>query len=100
MVYAFKRVGRSRKLARKSRQNERLVWAIGASLFANAVGFFGIVYFDQSILAWYCVLAMVSASAALVSDSKKPPAELIPGAIKREAPVEDSAVPQYSARWA
>jgi hypothetical protein len=100
MVYAFKRVGRSRKLARKSRQNERLVWAIGASLFANAVGFFGIVYFDQSILAWYCVLAMVSASAALVADSKKPPAELIPGGTKREEPVEDTAVPQYSARWA
>jgi hypothetical protein len=100
MVYAFRRVGRSRRLARKSRQNERLVWAIGASLFANAVGFFGIVYFDQSILAWYCVLAMVSASAALVADSKKPPAELIPGGTKREEPVEDTAVPQYSARWA
>jgi hypothetical protein len=99
MVYAFKRVGRSRKLARKSRQNERLVWAIGASLFANAVGFFGIVYFDQSILAWYCVLAMVSASAALVADGKQPPAE-IPGGIKKGAPVEDSAVPQYSYRWA
>jgi hypothetical protein len=99
MVYAFKRIGRSRKLARKSRQNERLVWAIEASLFANAVGFFGIVYFDQSILAWYCVLAMVSATATLV-ESKKPSTETVNNSIKREALRDVAPVPQYSVRGA
>ena len=63
LVCAFKRIGESRRLAGLSVNDERLVWAIGASLFANTVGFFGIVYFDQSILLWYCLLAMISATA-------------------------------------
>jgi hypothetical protein len=71
LVYAYKRIGKSRRLARASHKDERLVWAIGASMFANTVGFFGIVYFDQSILLWYSLLAMVSATTAFVA-SKKP----------------------------
>jgi hypothetical protein len=71
LVYAYKRIGKSRRLARKSRRDERLIWAIGACLFANTVGFFGIVYFDQSTLVWYSVLAMVSATALFVAGDKK-----------------------------
>jgi len=70
LVYAYKRIGKSRMLARKSQKDERLVWAIGASLFANTVGYFGIVYFDQSILIWYSLLAMVSATAVFVAQEK------------------------------
>lgn len=76
LVYAYKRIGKSRRLAQKSRKDERLVWAIGASLFANTVGFFGIVYFDQSILVWYSLLAMVSATAMFVAREKDTPVEL------------------------
>ena len=50
LVYAYKRIGKSRRLTGLSRNDEHLVWAIGACLFANTVGFFGIVYFDQSII--------------------------------------------------
>ncbi len=63
-VYAFRQIGRSRLLTRNSGKDQFLIWAMGASLFANAVGFFGIVYFDQSILVWYSLLAMVSATPA------------------------------------
>ena len=70
LVYAYKRVGKSRKLTGLSRNDERLVWAIGASLFANTVGFFGIFYFDQSILLWYSLLAMVSATAVFTPVAK------------------------------
>ena len=66
IVYAYKQIGKSRILAAKSHHDERLVWALGACLFANTVGFFGIVYFDQSIVAWYGLLAMISATAAVV----------------------------------
>jgi len=37
-----------------------LIWAIGAALFANSIAFLGIVYFDQSIIAWYALLVMLS----------------------------------------
>ena len=101
LVYAYKRVGKSRRLASKSRKDERFVWAVGASLFANTVGFFGIVYFDQSIVAWYCVLAMVSATATFLVDSKKTPTESRNGRDQAETKTEDaSLIPQYSARWA
>ena len=60
LVYAFKTVGRARKAAERSRRDARFIWAIGVALFANAVAFFGIVYFDQSIFAWYTLLAMVA----------------------------------------
>ncbi len=69
IVYAFKQVGKSRILAAKFHTDERLVWAIGACLFANIVGFFGIVYFDQSVVAWYGLLAMISAMATMLPAS-------------------------------
>jgi hypothetical protein len=43
-------------------------------LFANLAAFFGIFYFDQSILAWYTLLAMASVTTGFVSQKK--PAEL------------------------
>jgi hypothetical protein len=74
LIYAFKRVGRARRLAESSRKETHLVWAIGCSLFANLAAFFGIFYFDQSILAWYTLLAMASVTTGFVSQKK--PAEL------------------------
>jgi hypothetical protein len=68
LAHAYKQVGRARRLVQSSRKDERLVWAMGASLFANTVGFFGIVYFDQSVMIWYMLLAMVSGTAMLHAD--------------------------------
>jgi hypothetical protein len=74
-VYAYKQVGKSRRLLRGSRTDDRLIWALGASLFANTVGFFGIVYFDQSLLVWYSLLAMISATPAFLADLKQAPSD-------------------------
>jgi hypothetical protein len=64
LVYAYKQLGKSMGWSRTSRRDQRLIWAIGACVCANTVGFFGIVYFDQSVIVWYSVLAMVSATAS------------------------------------
>ena len=72
LVYGYKQIAKSRRLARRSGKDERLIWAIGASLFANTVGFFGIVYFDQSVLVWYSLLAMISATALFVEVEQTP----------------------------
>lgn len=79
-VYAFKRIGAARRLARNNLHDERLLWALGCCLFSNTVAFFGIVYFDQSVIAWYVLLAMISAMTALVIDSRKtqPKLECVP----------------------
>jgi hypothetical protein len=61
-VVAFKIIGKARRRAPDAR-TERLIWGVGACLFANTVALFGIVYFDQSVIVWYGLLVMVSALA-------------------------------------
>ena len=58
-VYAYRTIGEARRAAEESRTDARLIWAIGAAFFANMTGFFGIVYFDQSIIGWYALLVMI-----------------------------------------
>jgi hypothetical protein len=65
-VFGFKMIGTARERTETSTKDARLIWGIGCSLFANTVAFFGIFYFDQSILAWYGLLAMVSAAGATI----------------------------------
>lgn len=70
LVYAYKRIGIARRLAEKSPDDARLIWSIGAALFANTVAFFGIFYFDQSIACWYALLAMASVTTTFVAKEK------------------------------
>jgi hypothetical protein len=66
LVYGFKYLGRARRAVEKdkNRKMELFIWALGAALFANLVAFFGISYFDQTIVAWYGLLALISATVA------------------------------------
>lgn len=66
IVFGFKCVGRTRRAVSGNRRQELFIWGIGASLFANVVAFFGISYFDQTIVAWYALLAMIAAMAVSV----------------------------------
>lgn len=60
LVYGFKFVGKARRRLEKDRHAALFVWAIGAALFANVVAFFGISYWDQTQVAWFALLAMIS----------------------------------------
>src|SRR6202007_2910486 len=73
IVYSFKYIGRARRAAARSSMDERYLWALGAAIFANVVAFWGISYFDQTIVAWYALLAMIPAAATAVT--KKKPAQ-------------------------
>jgi hypothetical protein len=66
IVFAFQYVGATRKTVQRDRKLELLVWAMGAALFANVVSFFGISYFDQTIVAWYALLVMIPVTALAV----------------------------------
>jgi hypothetical protein len=69
LIFAFKYLGRARRAAGKDRKRALFIWGLGAALFANTVAFFGISYFDQTMVAWYGLLAMVP--AAMVVRPKK-----------------------------
>lgn len=75
-IYGYKSIGATRKLAESDRRVCRPIWAVGATLFANTVGFFGITYFDQSIIAWYALLAMIAALASFVASTRPAQPEL------------------------
>jgi hypothetical protein len=83
-VYAYKTIGAALRATEASPRDARLIWAIGAALFANTVAFFGIVYFDQSVIAWYALLVMISVMMDFVADTQyagavpRVPASLVP----------------------
>jgi len=73
IVYGFKVIGGARKLAEKYPADLRLIWVLGVALFANTVAYFGIVYFDQAIVAWYALLTMIAVVPTFVA--RKSPSE-------------------------
>jgi len=76
LVYGFKVIGHARKRAEKYPREQGLIWVLGAALFANAVAFFGIVYFDQAVVAWYALLAMIAVVPTFVATRRRPELQL------------------------
>jgi CDP-diglyceride synthetase len=65
LVYGFKSVGISRKRSEVcDRRQAVAIWALGCALFANSVAFIGISYFDQTIVMWYALLAMLTTATS------------------------------------
>jgi hypothetical protein len=60
----FKKLGRARKAVAARRKQQWLIWLFAAALFAQAMAYFGIDYFDQSKYVWYLLLVMLSTTTA------------------------------------
>jgi len=65
LVVAFRRLGIARTAWAVEPEHERRLWVLGTVLFAHAVAFFGIGYFDQSSFLWYAELAMIATAVSL-----------------------------------
>ena len=61
LTVSFQELGRAR-IANPERA--RQCWILGAMLFAQAVAFFGIEYFDQTQFVWYASLAMIGSAVS------------------------------------
>jgi len=62
LVYGFKFLGNARRAATDKKQ-ELFFWSLAVALFVHVVSFFGISYWDQSIVGWYALLAFICATA-------------------------------------
>jgi hypothetical protein len=71
IVFAFQYIGATRKTVQRDRKQELFLWAMGSALFANVVAFFGISYFDQTIVAWYALLVMIPVTALSVKKMQR-----------------------------
>jgi len=65
IALSFKAVGRTVRLGETSVPvaQRKLTWALGAALFAHAVTYISVSYFDQNFVNWYLLLAMISSVA-------------------------------------
>jgi hypothetical protein len=64
LIYGFKYLGKGRRAAGQDKKTALFMWALGAALFANVISFLGVSYFDQTMVAWYALLAMIPAAIA------------------------------------
>lgn len=60
LILGFRYLTKARQEARTDRKTALFIWACSAALFANVVAFFGISYWDQTMVPWYALLAMIS----------------------------------------
>ena len=65
IVFSFRGLGRAIQTTKDDPGRRRLAWGLGAALFAHVVTFVGISYWDQMILIWYLLLAMISTVTGL-----------------------------------
>jgi hypothetical protein len=64
IALSFRRLGKvRRRVGRFELRAEWFFWLLNAALVANVVAFWGISYFDQTRVAWFLLLAMISAAA-------------------------------------
>jgi hypothetical protein len=84
IMFGFNGVRKALRAVEDQRGTEILVWALGASLFCHAVAYFGVSYFDQIIVIWYMLLAMIAAAGGF-----KEPASQDSGALNEEFALQD-----------
>jgi hypothetical protein len=75
----FGRIGKARKaVSGQDRSKEWFYWLLGCAMFAHVTAFLGIFYFDQTRVAWFALLAMISAGTylPLAQPVKRVPVEL------------------------
>jgi len=72
IVKCFAGVGRTIKsLPPDSRRYQLCLWSMGCTLFSHCTSFLGVSYFDQNIVSWYLLLAMI-ATVAIPETTKEP----------------------------
>jgi hypothetical protein len=65
IVLCFRAVGSAIRALPGERRTQLALWAVGSSLFAHAVTFFSVSYFDQNFVIWFLLLAIITTSTAL-----------------------------------
>jgi hypothetical protein len=73
----FQSIGRARRAVSADRTKQLFFWSFGAALFAHCAAFFGIGYYDQTIVSWEALLIMIivaTGAAVTVPEAASVPA--------------------------
>lgn len=61
ITISFREIGRAlRMLDYRQKEFKIFLWSVGVSLFAHIMSFLSVSYFDQMILFWYLLLAVIA----------------------------------------
>ncbi len=71
IVNCFRSIGRIEAREDLPLATRRCVWAMGAALFAHAITYLSISYFDQNFVNWYLLLALISTADAVTRATKR-----------------------------
>jgi hypothetical protein len=93
IALCFRTVGKALRRTERERGNAAMfIWAMGAALFAHAINFMGVSYFDQNFVMWCMLLAMISTvhSKYLVAPRRSPVRECVDDPVPYSAFTSDS----------
>jgi len=89
IVYGYKYSGWARQAA-PNKNDQLFLWSLSAALFAYTMAFIGISLWDQSIVEWYLLLAMIGAIAVPRGQTAQQP-----DSVAETKPVLSSTQPIY-----
>ena len=61
IVVCFKIIGLVSRAEDAPKQKQFMIWSVGCVLFSHVITFFSVTYFDQMIVFWYLLIAMIAA---------------------------------------
>ena len=72
IIHCFRGVGFAMKsTGYRTGSDQKFLWALGSALFAHIITFLGVSYFDQNIVTFYLLLAMISMASGPYLLSRK-----------------------------
>lgn len=100
IVLCFRGVGRVvREMDERGMETDQrfLVWGLGAIIVVHVMSFISVSYFDQNLIMWYLLLAVISSVCSIFLDSRLRPLEA-EDSTYIEQPLEAPALSYSSAR--
>lgn len=68
IAYSFRAIGRAMNASQNQQVFIRVIlWSMGIALFSHTASYISVAYFDQLVVFWYMLLAMVSACEGIFS---------------------------------
>jgi hypothetical protein len=80
LAYSFRTIGQAVRSSNSDQNSKLFAWALGAALFAHAISFMSVSYFDQNVIILYMLLAGVSVVGVMPvsSPANSPASQFLP----------------------
>ena len=82
IVLSFRNIGKMVRLAEDSMNHQKLFWSLGVAMFSYVVSFLGVSLWDQTIIVWYFIIAVIASLQYESSTAANPLEETAPTALQ------------------